>query len=71
MVLFFPFTSWIFALVIGLVDCLIHYHIDYVKTKYGCKDIASETFWIHLGYDQMAHQLTYVLFIGLYMRYIS
>lgn len=70
-VVFFPFTDSMFALSLGLLDFIIHYHIDYVKTKYGNKDITTKAFWNHMGYDQMAHQFTYVLFIAMYMGYIT
>lgn len=70
-VVFFPFTNVSFAFMVGLLDFVIHYHIDYVKTKYGSKDITTKAFWNHMGYDQMAHQFTYVLFIAMYMNHIS
>lgn len=52
-----------FAAILGLLDAVIHYHIDWVKSNYGRKDIAQKTFWIDLGLDQMCHQFTY-LFIA-------
>jgi hypothetical protein len=51
----------IVAIVLGILDGLIHYHIDWAKTnlssKYTSKD---REFWIYLGADQGLHYLTYV-----------
>jgi hypothetical protein len=47
--------------VVAFVDFVLHYHIDYVKMRYSNGDIKAKEFWIHLGADQMAHQLTYLL----------
>ena len=48
------------ALVLGAIDFLIHYHVDYIKMRYGCRDISKPLFWNQLGLDQLAHQLTYI-----------
>jgi hypothetical protein len=53
------------ALWIGLADFLLHYHIDYVKMRYGEQDISKKEFWKHLGLDQLAHQITYILLIAI------
>jgi hypothetical protein len=53
------------ALFFGLVDFFLHYHIDYVKMRYGNKEISDKQFWTHLGLDQLAHNLTYILLIWL------
>ena len=63
------FTAIIFCIVcpldialwLGLADFLLHYHIDYVKMHYGEQDISKKEFWRHLGLDQLAHQITYIL----------
>jgi hypothetical protein len=52
---------WIFALVIALVDFVIHYHTDWAKMNWGNRDIQTPAFWAHLGLDQMVHQVTYIL----------
>ena len=64
------FTGVIFTpvnldLAIGLfcVDFVLHYHIDWLKMNYGCRDINDPKFWNHLGLDQLAHQLCYLLYI--------
>ena len=54
-----PYLIWAFAM--GCIDFLIHYHIDWTKMNYGNRDIQNPKFWNHLGLDQMAHQLTYIL----------
>lgn len=53
------------AVLIGLFDFVLHYHIDWTKMNYGNRDIQTPQFWNHLGLDQMAHQLSYLLFIYL------
>ena len=55
-----PSISIFHFLIAGVLDFIIHYHIDYCKMKYGCRDITNKLFWIHLGLDQLLHSLTYV-----------
>lgn len=61
----FVVTPW--AIFLGLLDALIHYHIDWIKMnvnkKYGWKADTHPEFWIALGLDQLAHYLTYILLI--------
>lgn len=57
------FVSPILALQIGVIDFILHYHIDYCKMRFGNTDIKTKAFWAHLGADQLAHQLTYLLII--------
>lgn len=61
-------TGWTyieFSLILGVFDFLVHYHIDWIKMKYGNQDITNPKFWNHLGLDQMAHQITYIFIAGL------
>lgn len=51
-------------LLVALFEGLLHYHIDFVKVKFGCKDITKPLFWNQFGLDQLAHQLTYLLMIA-------
>ena len=51
-----------FAFFIGVLDFILHYHIDWAKMNYGNRDITTPQFWNHLGLDQMAHQLCYIAF---------
>lgn len=57
--LFFPLPASAILLV-ALVEGIIHYHIDWTKVHYGCKDMTKPVFWAQFGYDQLAHQLTYI-----------
>ena len=62
-------TGWpylFYAIIMGVIDFALHYHIDWVKMNYGNRDIKSPEFWNHLGLDQMAHQMVY-LFIAFMM----
>ena len=49
-------------LVVSLCDCILHYHIDWIKMRYGVKNIQTSRFWREFGLDQYAHQLTYLFF---------
>jgi hypothetical protein len=57
---FFHLISVSTIIVISIAEGLAHYHIDYVKVKYGCKDNTKPLFWNQFGLDQLAHQLTYI-----------
>lgn len=46
-----------------IVEGILHYHIDWVKVKYGCKDHTKPLHWAQFGYDQLAHQITYMFMI--------
>jgi hypothetical protein len=48
--------------IMSTLDGILHYHIDWAKMNFGCRDIQTPTFWNHLGFDQMLHQLTYLGF---------
>lgn len=56
------------GLIIAVVDGVIHYHIDWLKMRYGEKDMSTPTFWNHFGLDQLAHSLTYVFIAGFLLR---
>ena len=51
------------AWILGVIDAVIHYHIDWVKMHFGCRDISQKRFWNELGLDQLAHYLTYALLV--------
>jgi hypothetical protein len=59
------FSDFGIGLFLGVIDTFIHYHIDYVKIKFGTKDMSSKRFWAEFGLDQLGHALTYVLLIWL------
>ena len=59
--LFIP--TWI-AVVIGIVEFFIHYHMDWFKIWWNKKKnyLCNEhpEFWVWLGIDQFVHYMTYV-----------
>lgn len=61
LLLFFVPFEW--AYLMGVVDFILHYHIDWAKMNYGNRDISTKAFWSHLGLDQMAHQLVYIFIV--------
>lgn len=48
------------AVTLGAIDMVIHYHIDWIKMRFGTQNIATKEFWSQLGFDQFAHALTYL-----------
>lgn len=60
----FSLTFVPFAVMVGLIDAFIHYHIDWAKVKlnkkYGWGPATHEQFWWLLGLDQYLHALTYI-----------
>ena len=63
--IFFLFIEWEGAVIVGLIDFVLHYHIDWMKMRYGNRDIRTKAFWAQLGADQLAHQLTYIGIVSL------
>jgi hypothetical protein len=61
----FAICSWPLgiALLLGSVDTMLHYHIDWAKSNFGNKDPAQQSFWVHLGLDQLMHAFTYLLLV--------
>ncbi len=63
----FVVAPW--AILLGVIDAVIHYHIDWAKMnvnkKYGWKADTHPEFWTALGLDQLAHYLTYSFLIYL------
>lgn len=57
---FIPVSAGL-ILVIGFLEGLIHYVIDFVKVRYGIKDLTKPLFWNQFGMDQLAHQITYII----------
>lgn len=64
--LFFINPTW--AIGLGAIDFLIHYHTDYCKMRFGNRDIKTKAFWMQLGLDQLVHQLTYIGIIAALME---
>ena len=67
-VLFLEQANW-FSILLGLLDSVIHHHVDYVKSnfwkskKLGPSD---QMYWVAHGVDQFLHFMTYVLLVILY-----
>ena len=60
--MFFPLpASAIFF--VAFVEGIVHYHIDWIKVHFGIKDSTKPAFWAQFGYDQLAHQVTYIWMI--------
>ena len=61
------FTAPLMAALLGLLDMVAHYHIDWAKMnlnkRFNLKPDNSEIFWWLIGLDQFAHQATYVAII--------
>jgi hypothetical protein len=49
----------------GIIDFIIHYHVDYCKMRFGNRDITTKAFWAQLGLDQLAHLFCYLLLVWL------
>lgn len=56
------------SMVCAIIDFILHYHIDWAKMRFGCRDINNKLFWNHLGLDQYAHALTYILLANLIVQ---
>lgn len=51
------------CIVLGIIDFIAHYHIDWAKMNINKKKgytIEMPQFWAWLGADQLAHQITYI-----------
>ena len=60
------FVTPMTATVLGLLDMILHYHIDWAKTNLSRGFSTSDRrFWLLLGADQGLHYLTYILIIGI------
>ena len=61
----YPNEFWLMA----IIDTVIHYHVDWAKMRFGCRDTSQTAFWNQLGLDQLAHYLTYALLVWLVWIY--
>lgn len=61
------------AVLLAVIDALVHYHIDWAKVninkKMGWGPTTHNEFWTLLGIDQFLHQLTYILIIHVALSY--
>lgn len=66
---FYVFVSPTSALIVLLIDFVIHYHIDWAKMNInqaqGWGPLTHEEFWWLTGTDQFLHQITYLFLIWL------
>jgi hypothetical protein len=53
---------WV-AVFMALIDFIVHYHVDWAKMNWGNRDMQDPQFWSHLGLDQLAHYLTYLVIV--------
>lgn len=51
----------VLILIIAVAEGIIHYHIDWIKVHFGCKDLTKPIFWNQFGQDQLAHQICYLI----------
>jgi Protein of unknown function (DUF3307) len=58
---FFYATNPFIVIWLCFAEGILHYHIDFIKVHYGCKDNTKPIFWAQFGYDQLAHQITYLV----------
>lgn len=63
------FIGWP-GLLVGLLDFVIHYSVDYVKVRFGTKT-QNKAFWNEFGLDQAIHQMTYVLLAVIVVNALS
>jgi hypothetical protein len=61
---FLLFVDWPTAVIAGIADMVVHYHIDWAKmnlnAQLGLGPTTHEQFWWMLGLDQYLHAMTYV-----------
>jgi Protein of unknown function (DUF3307) len=58
-----------FIILLCFIEGILHYHIDWTKVHFGCKDITKPLFWNQFGIDQLAHQFTYLAMVLLLLTY--
>lgn len=68
-----PFVSIAVVNFMIIIDAMLHYHIDYVKSNYSIRYPSSpseQKYWVVHGTDQLMHVLTYVLIAWLIVKEI-
>ena len=67
------FTSFENSVIIGMLDYVLHFLIDYIKTvlvrRFGVVQ-NTRTFWIVQGVDQIAHYSCYFLYVLLLTNHL-
>lgn len=56
--------SPIAIIAVSFIEGIVHYHIDWIKVRFGTKDQSLPSFWANFGYDQLAHQVTYLVMVA-------
>lgn len=51
------------VLLATVFDFIAHYHIDWIKVRFGTHNTRNRRYWAEFGADQLLHQLTYVAII--------
>jgi hypothetical protein len=62
---FYTLAPWL-IICIAVIEGAVHYHIDWIKVRFGSKDNTKQIFWTQFGLDQLAHHLCY-LYIAWYV----
>jgi len=65
---FWYMLNWQGAVILGFIDFVIHYHVDWAKAKIntaGQFTADNPKFWLWLGADQLAHHVTYLFLVYL------
>lgn len=65
-------SSWSLVLALSALEFVVHYHIDFAKMWMNAVrgwTPACNAFWLSLGVDQLAHQLTYLALVALFVAY--
>lgn len=63
-------TSWGVILLLGVLEALFHYHLDWAKdnfTRSRGLGTGDSLFWWAIGIDQFLHQLSYIALIALWL----
>lgn len=64
---FLLFVGWPMALLVLILDFVIHYHIDWAKMNINRAQawgpLTHDEFWWLTGTDQFLHQITYIFLI--------
>ena len=66
MLCFIPFLALPYSMVLGAIDGVVHYHIDWLKMRINRirqLNVTKGEFWLWLGTDQLAHSLTYLALV--------
>lgn len=51
------------VVIVAAVEAVVHYHLDWIKgrhTRLKAQSPSDKAFWVWMGIDQFAHQVTYI-----------